>query len=171
MKTNKTLALLSILLIVTTGCNPNKKEKNLYNNSATLNGKIENSDANELLKWHMVTLLKDTKNNTVLVLYANDIAFKSVIKRNNHYRVGSSLALVSWHEKPDIHWFGATILGSVDTIKKVDISANSNGQPVQLYSTYINDKQGLIKINKTDSQLVRENTNFILSMKRPYLPD
>lgn len=173
MKITRAFIIFSVLLAVITGCNSGKENREdvLYNKSASLTGKIGTLDAGELLKWHMITLLKDTKSNIVSVLYANDAAFKSARQGNNAYSKGSSLALVSWLEKPDTHWFGATIPGKVHSITKIDIITDNNGQQISKYSAYLNGKQGITEVTETDAQLVRKNTNFILGIKRPYLPD
>lgn len=173
MKTNLIILTVGLLAAFITSCNSNKNkvQKELFNESAAISGKIGAMDAATILSWHMVTLLKDTKSKEISVLYANDEAFKNVLSRGDHYPAGAKLALVTWFEKPDIHWFGAMIPGEIATIDQITIQQANNGQLVPQYESYINSEQGLKPAVATDALLAKKNTNFILGLRRPYLPD
>lgn len=173
MRTNSYILILSLIITAISSCHPNKSEVNkaLYNESASFSGKLGALDATTVLNWHMVTLLKDTKSKEISVLYANDLAFKAVQSKDGHYQAGSGLALVTWLEKPDIHWFGATIPGEITSIKQINMVQDPSGALQPSFSAYVNHGDGLQALTAPDSLMVKKSTTFILGLRRPYLPD
>jgi hypothetical protein len=79
------------------------------------------------LKWKVISSVVDNKNKTMSTLYGNDIAFQYARHPNaGAYPEQSELALVTWNQKADEHWFGANIPAQIKTIEKVKF----NPQPV-----------------------------------------
>jgi len=173
MQTNKILLILSITALFSFSCSNDKKvEHELFNTTASPIKSSGSLDATAILNWHMVTLLKDTKSNTFKVLYANEQAYKSVQQGNGHYQTGAVLSLITWQEKPDIHWFGATIPGEITLIEQVIFEPARYQKTSLHYTSYIKKENGFEKLfNQEDSSIAIKNTNFILALRRPYLPD
>ncbi|GAB3348195.1 hypothetical protein GCM10027566_03380 [Arachidicoccus ginsenosidivorans] len=172
MKHYKLTVLFSILLSFLVGCNSNSAiEGQLFNATASRDAEIGSTTIGAVLNWHMVTLLKDNKTKQILVLYANDQAFKAVKQGVVHYEAGAILALVHWLGKPDIHWFGADIPGEITSIDQVSFATDGKNSPKPNLTTFIKRKRGFEKVLTSDTLLVHKTTNFILSLRRPYLPD
>ena len=162
------------MFILLAGCQSDDAvlKKELFNESAALT-KVGGQPGTTLpLDWHMITMMLDKKRQETAVLYGNDIAFeyaKSPKSLEKDYPVHAKLALVTWLEKPDIHWFGANIPGTVRSVEEVVIERNEKGENVPVYSKYVG--QELVQPKNADSLLVAKNINFILQLRRPYLPD
>jgi hypothetical protein len=63
------------------------------------------------LGWGAITMYVDPGNHTMATLYGNDAAMDSVEARRAAptYPAGAVLALVTWAQRDDPHWFGARI--------------------------------------------------------------
>jgi mono/diheme cytochrome c family protein len=66
------------------------------------------------LGWNAITMNVDPKNRTAATLFGNDQAFQGVHATVQSagvpvYAPGSVLALVTWAQRDDPHWFGARI--------------------------------------------------------------
>lgn len=173
MKHIKLILITALIAGLATGCGADKTDTahERFNETAAVTGQLGDLPAASILSWHMVTLLKSNRAKTISVLYANDLAYPAVLERSGAYPDGASLALVTWLEKPDIHWFGATIPGEVASVEKVSVKAAKNGQLITGYVSFIKKEKGLQRVSGIDSSLIRKNTNFILGLRRPYLPD
>jgi len=80
------------------------------------------------LGWRPITLLVDPKTKTTSTLYGNDEAVQSTNFRAGatvptHYKGGSVLALVTWEQREDPHWFGARIPGALQSVELVSVDA------------------------------------------------
>jgi hypothetical protein len=73
------------------------------------------------LDWRALTMYVDPQTRTMATLYGNDAA----IARLNapSYPQGAVLALVSWAQRDDPHWFGARIPGAPQSVEFVQVSA------------------------------------------------
>jgi hypothetical protein len=69
------------------------------------------------LGWSAITMYVDPKTNTTATLYGNDMAMRAVsaqgfamgLPKAPAYSVDAVLALVTWAQRDDPHWFGARI--------------------------------------------------------------
>jgi hypothetical protein len=63
------------------------------------------------LGWGPITMYVDPKNRTTATLYGNDAAQQAVQTARSApaYPAGAVLALVTWAQRDDPHWFGARI--------------------------------------------------------------
>ncbi len=78
------------------------------------------------LRWAPITLFVDPRTRTMATLYGNDAAVKSVQARSAvpaapPYEQGSVLALVTWAQRDDPHWFGAKIPDSPAWVEFVSV--------------------------------------------------
>jgi mono/diheme cytochrome c family protein len=82
------------------------------------------------LGWSAITMYVDPKIRTTAVLYGNDAAMQAVQARGETPRRGSAgpayppgavLALVTWSQRDDPHWFGARIPAAPQTVEFVQV--------------------------------------------------
>jgi mono/diheme cytochrome c family protein len=97
------------------------------------------------LGWGAITIYVDPKTRTTATLYGNDVAMSGVSARSaasggeNKYGAGAVLALVTWAQRDDPHWFGGRIAHTVQTVEFVQVGADG----VKKYSSY--DGAGVLK--------------------------
>jgi cytochrome c553 len=71
------------------------------------------------LKWKVISSAVDKKNKTMSTLYGNDIAFEYARHPSaGTYPEHAELAMVTWNQKADEHWFGANV---PDKIKSIEV--------------------------------------------------
>jgi len=89
------------------------------------------------LGWNAITLYVDPRTQTTAVLYGNDVAMRAAQARGDVppggsaapvYPAGSVLALVTWTQRDDPHWFGARIPSVPQSVEFVEIAAGSVNQ-------------------------------------------
>jgi mono/diheme cytochrome c family protein len=81
------------------------------------------------LDWHAITMYVDPNSHTMSALYGNDVAMQSVNAHSNAsegsaYMPGSVLALVTWVERDDPHWFGARIPAVSESVEFVQVAGS-----------------------------------------------
>lgn len=159
------LLLFALSLMACAPGNPNNTD--LYNQSASL---PENNDLpSNPLDWKVMTTLINKKNKTMSTLYGNDKAFEYAHKDGDaHYPAGAQLAMVTWWQKPDIHWFGANIPGKIQKIQILNFSDNRSGGVRTEYNIYQGDP--LMLHQERDTALIAENINFILGCRIATVP-
>src|SRR5580700_6534260 len=84
------------------------------------------------LTWNAITMYVDPQTHTTATLYGNETAMQAVQSRGTApadgtkgpaYPVGAVLALVSWAQRDDPHWFGARIPDVPQSVEFVQIAA------------------------------------------------
>jgi hypothetical protein len=121
------------------------------------------------LKWNAITMYVDPKSQTTATLYGNDVAMQAVRARGENrvspaYRAGSVLALVSWAQRDDPHWFGGRIADTPESIEFIQVAT-----PGQIDSYRQFALPGLNEIQPTASRAVLR-MNFALGMAPARLP-
>jgi hypothetical protein len=81
------------------------------------------------LDWQAITMFVDPNSHTMSALYGNDVAMQSVNAHSNAsegsaYMPGSVLALVTWVQRDDPHWFGARIPAVPKSVEFVQVAAS-----------------------------------------------
>jgi len=82
------------------------------------------------LAWNAITMYVDPKTRTTATLYGNEAAMQAVPAHTAAaptYPAGAVLALVTWTQRDDPHWFGARIPASPQSVEFVQIAPA--GQP------------------------------------------
>ena len=83
------------------------------------------------LGWSAITMYVDPKARTMTMLYGNDAALQTVQARRAApvggpgrpmYQAGAVLALVTWVQRDDPHWFGARIPGTPQSVEFVEVA-------------------------------------------------
>jgi hypothetical protein len=94
------------------------------------------------LAWSAVTMYVDRNARTVSALYGNATAMEAVHSRGPNpdeaggpsYPAGSVLALVSWGQRDDPHWFGARIPDAPRSVEFVQVADQESGDHYQRYA-------------------------------------
>ena len=111
----KSLVLIAALaLLPLAGCN--KQRPATINTEAALTGKLPYNP----LAWKVVTSWVNDRTGTMSTLYGNDVAVQYARSNSAHaYPAGSVLALVTWVQRDDPHWFGAKIPSAPQSVEFV----------------------------------------------------
>ncbi len=128
----KSIAVLVALASLTIcGCNTPKPEPASTNQQAALTGQLPYNP----LAWKVVTSSVNHGNSTMSTLYGNDTAIAYARSTaDSAYPAGSVLALVTWAQRDDPHWFGAKIPASPQSVEFLSFFAQSGQQPA--YDVY-----------------------------------
>lgn len=110
----------------------------LYNSKASL--QAADSLPENPLSWKVLTSLVNRKDNSMATLYGNDIAVNYARSHaGKDYPSGAKLALVTWQQQDDQHWFGARIPDRILSVEMVTFTgagtpqySNYQGQPLRL---------------------------------------
>ncbi len=92
------------------------------------------------LGWRAITMYVDPKTRAMATLYGNDTAMTAVEARGPvsgrapGYAAGSVLALVTWAQRDDPHWFGARIPDTPLSVEFLRTAAAGQTAGYQLYS-------------------------------------
>ena len=79
------------------------------------------------LGWGAITMYVDPRNRTMATLYGNDAAMEAVrgSPAAPAYPAGAVLALVTWAQRDDPHWFGARIPDRPLSVEFVETGGHS----------------------------------------------
>lgn len=92
------------------------------------------------LGWGVITMYVDPANRTITALYGNDIALKNLNLRGDaamttpSYAAGAVLALVTWNQRDDPHWFGARIPDVPQSIEFVQIGPEGGSESYRRFA-------------------------------------
>jgi hypothetical protein len=81
------------------------------------------------LDWHPIAVFADPKALTTSVLFANDPAFQASLAQSRtsgavvSYPTGAKIALITWTQRDDPHWFGARVADSFTSAEFVEAGA------------------------------------------------
>jgi len=88
----------------------------------------------------VITMFVDPKDHTMATLFGNDEAMQAVKGGRTKkgfvpaYPAGSVLALLTWNQREDPHWFGARVPDNPQSIEFVETDASGNGRAYQCYA-------------------------------------
>jgi hypothetical protein len=127
----KRIALFSLMtLVLGTGCSRHPATSELFNDAAA----IPNGAPVQPLAWRVITSSIDPVHQTMSTLFGNDIAIDSArTPAHAAYPAGSVLALVTWSEKEDEHWFGARIPKQFQSMEIVRVTQGADGKAATSY--------------------------------------
>ena len=132
----KRAALLVLLALAVTGCAPKHKDPaELYNKQA----QVPNSLPFDPLQWRVITSGADKPTSTMWTLYGNDAAvdYARASATPYNYPAATVLALVTWSQQDDPHWFGAEIPGPIKSVEFVQfLTEQPNGKTTAGYTVY-----------------------------------
>jgi hypothetical protein len=119
------------------------------------------------LGWRPITMYEDPKTHTTATLYASGAA-RQVLDGEGApslaYASGSLLALVTWAQRDDPHWFGGRI---PDAPLRVEFVQVSDGRGTNGYRLIERNVRVKSQPAATDA---RRRVSFILNLKPASLP-
>lgn len=117
MKLSKlTIIVLTVSIL---SCRDKATDADLYNIKATVPEKFDVSQLHLII----INTSINKKDSTISVLYGNKSAYEQLKQGRGNLGAGQLLALVTWKEQTDPHWFGANIPGrflSVEYVRPKD---------------------------------------------------
>jgi mono/diheme cytochrome c family protein len=121
------------------------------------------------LGWSPITMYVDPKNLTTAALFGNDAAMRAVHPRERgtdlpKYGAGAVLALVTWTQRDDPHWFGARIPDRPVSVEFVEMAAS------QQQSRYRRFEGANFAEAAWPSSVATQRMNFILGLEPVRLP-
>lgn len=125
---------LGLALILMAGCrHRTPTEADVFNEQAQLPAGLPAP----VMDWRTIASSVDRAHGisgTMSLLTGNDVAVKSA--GDSAYADGSVLALVTWLERDDPHWFGARIAGSFVGLETVTIARGADGKVAAVYKRF-----------------------------------
>jgi hypothetical protein len=105
-------------------------------------------------QWKVITSSVDKTNATMSTLFGNDIAITHArTSPQSPYPAGAVLAVVTWRQQEDKHWFGGRIPGKVQSVEFITAGAPVNSIPSYTYQEYAGDPfKKTTTIESTDLQ-------------------
>lgn len=115
------------------------------------------------LSWGAITMYVDPTTRSMATLYGNDAAVRAALARQSA-PAGAVLALVSWAQRDDPHWFGARIPDTPQLVEFVQVAAAGQSNTYRRFAG-----PGLVEDNNAASAAPRR-TSFVLSLAPAILP-
>lgn len=123
------------------------------------------------LGWSAITMYVDPSNLTTATLYGNDAAVQAARSRGatraagpQAYPAGAVLALVTWSQRDDPHWFGARIPDLPQSVEFVQVTAAGQSSSYRRFAG-----PGLSEDHPSASTTA-QRTNFVLGLAPAQLP-
>ncbi len=124
-------------------------------------------------EWGAITMFVDPTSHTTATLYGNDAAMRAVQTRATSgagpgvapaYPAGAVLALVTWAQRDDPHWFGARIPDVPQSVEFVQVTATGAGTSYRSFAG-----SSLVENHPTTS-VMAQRTSFIGGLAPARLP-
>ena len=132
MKT--TNLLLAALTLWLPACGRHKQPADIINSTAALPPGLPHDP----LQWVVITSGADPRRATMGTLFGNGLAVEHARGGGRgDYPPGSILALVTWRQRDDPHWYGARIPGAVESVEFVSFDTGLGKPPS--YAWYSGD--------------------------------
>jgi Haem-binding domain/Cytochrome P460 len=123
------------------------------------------------LGWSAITMYVDPKTRTTATLYGNDAAMQAVQARRAGssgglaYPAGVVLALVTWAQRDDPHWFGARIPDQPQSVEFVQVAAAGQQASYQRFAG-----AGFAEDRGAAAAAAAQRTTFMLGLAPVWLP-
>ncbi len=127
----------------------------------------------QLLAWRAITMYVDPQNHTMATLFGNDLAMRSVQARGESpasgpagpvYSSGAVLALITWAQRDDPHWFGARIPDMPRSVEFVQVAGD--GQT----NSYRRFAGSALTEDHSSADVTAQRMNFLLGLPPARLP-
>jgi hypothetical protein len=158
-------ALSAVLTLALSSCGGSRGVTPEINQRAALNGRLPWNP----LQWNVITTFADRRTATMSVLYGNDAAVRYARANSQQaYPAGSVLALVTWTQQDDAHWFGAKIPGPVKSVEFVSVTGEADNKAVYSYENYEGSPLRQTSVWNGNSPDAR--AGYLLSLRAAVLP-
>jgi hypothetical protein len=120
------------------------------------------------LGWGAITMYVDPKTHTTATLYGNDAAMTAVHAHGAGrtegpaYPAGAVLALLTWAQRDDPHWFGARIPDRPQAVEFVQVTGGGQQASYQRFAR--------VGLTADQSAAATQRTNFVLGLAPAWLP-
>src|ERR1700722_14976311 len=115
------------------------------------------------LGWGAITMYVDPATRTMATLYGNDAAVRAALARQSA-PAGAVLALVTWAQRDDPHWFGARIPHTPQSVEFVQVAAAGQTNTYRRFAG-----PGLVEDNGAASA-APQRESFVLGLAPASLP-
>jgi hypothetical protein len=134
MRARRMMATIAALLFIAGCLQRTPTERDLFNVDAALPAGLPVAP----LEWRVITSSIDREHRTMATLFGNDAAVTSARSAAGAvtYPVGSQLALVTWVQRDDEHWFGGRIPQRFVSMELVRVAAGSDGKTTATYQRF-----------------------------------
>jgi hypothetical protein len=120
------------------------------------------------LGWRAITMYVDPGNHTTATLYGNDTAMQAVHAREAasapEYSAAAVLALVTWAQRDDPHWFGARIPDAPLSVEFVQVAGAGQTNHYRRFAS-----SGLTE-DHPPASVAKQRTTFVLGLAPVRLP-
>jgi hypothetical protein len=125
------------------------------------------------LDWSAITMYVDPTHHTMATLYGNDAAMQAVQARGAApaglangpaYAAGAVLALITWVQRDDPHWFGARIPDVPQSVEFVQVAVGGQKNGYRRFAG-----AGLGEDRSADA-MASQRTSFMLDLAPARLP-
>lgn len=121
------------------------------------------------LGWHVLTMFVDSKAHTMAALFGNNVAHAAMGKGGNAgnasaYPAGSVLALVTWSQREDQHWFGGRIPDTPQSVEFVEADGADKARAYRRYDSPSMQQQA------PRAEDVPRRAHFLLTLVPAILP-
>jgi hypothetical protein len=142
------------------------REEVVNNNAAVLPASLPYQP----LVWGAITMYVDPKTHTTATLYGNDAAMQKVNTASKGepsapaYPAGAVLALVTWSQRDDPHWFGGRI---PDALKSVEFVRLGTAGQTNEYRRFAGES---LREERTEASAAKLRVSFVLNLSPARLP-
>lgn len=122
------------------------------------------------LGWRAITMYVDPRTRTTATLFGNDVALRVVARGDAahtqppSYPAGSVLALVTWAQRDDPHWFGGRIPDRPLAVEFVQVASGKNEDAYRAF-----EGDGLAEAH-VETKTAAQSRDFILNLAPAPLP-
>jgi hypothetical protein len=121
------------------------------------------------LGWNAITMYTDPNTHTTATLYGNDEALRALHPRETDpgspkYPAGAVLALITWVQRDDPHWFGARIPDVPLSVEFVQVAAAAQ------MTSYRRFAGKDLAEDSVPGSVAAQRTNFLLTLAPARLP-
>ena len=155
------IALAGLVIGCVTGCGTRKPAGDDVLN---VQARLPHAMPVPAMDWPVISSSIDRTHQTMSTLTGNDLAVK--YSATDVYPVGSQLALTTWLERDDPHWFGARIPGSFVALETVTMERGADGKVTAHYTRYAGDPLREV----TDAAVAEARKTAILGMRPSGMP-
>ena len=121
------------------------------------------------LQWQIITMAIDSSAKTMSTLYGNDIAVKYARSNPKHdYAAESIIALVTWTQRDDPRYFGATIPDRLESIEFVSVKSSSSNVAQYSYEKF--EGRPLTMTPTEEGPTATPRIAYLLSQRAAVLP-
>ena len=139
------------------------------NQSASLTGNLVAALPANPLQWKVITSEINKQDSTMSTLYGNDLAVQYARTNSQHdYPAGAVLSLVTWTQREDARWYGASIPNQVKSVEFVTVAAAPDGHRTYSYESFAGAP--LKQLSLEEGLQPNDRAAYLLAQRAAVLP-